>query len=237
MQMKIAIDPEILKDFPDAAIGYMVAAVKVGKSTEYVENLKKTLEAEMNEIGISVDTMMNHPDIARWREVFGKMGVKPSKYKSSLEALLRRLFKGEMWSVSNVVDLYDCTSVLNLLPMGAHDLAKIKGDLTLRHGREGEKFLPLGAGSDVVDVDPRNIVYADDEKIVCWLWNHRDTREAIVTEGTKLAIFLIDHAFATQWRSVSQGLGALECELEKIGAEIKTKGVVDAGRPSVTIEI
>lgn len=234
--MKIAIDPEVLKEFPDAAIGYMVAAVEVGRNAEYADNLKRTLEAGMSEIGISGDNMMNHPDVARWREVFGKMGVKPSKYKSSLEALLRRLFKGEMWSVSDVVDLYDSVSVLNLLPMGAHDLAKIKGSLTLRYGREGEKFLPLGTGSDVVDVDPRNIVYADDEKVVCWLWNHRDTREAMVTEGTKRAIFLVDHAFRTQWRTVGQGLDALERELKNIGAKIETKGVVDAAGPSVTIE-
>lgn len=234
-QMKIAIDQEILRDFPDAAIGYMVAAIEVGRSGEYVENLKKTLAAEMDGIGISGETMMNHPDVARWREVFGKMGVKPSKYKSSLEALLRRLFKGELWSVSDVVDLYDCISVLNLLPMGAHDLAKIKGNLTLRYGREGEEFLPLGAGSDVVAVDPRHILYADDEKVVCWLWNHRDTREATVTEGTKRAIFLIDHAFSTQWRTVGQGLDALARELEKIGAKIETKGVIDAGRPSAII--
>ncbi len=54
-----------------------------------------------------------------------------------------------------MVDCYDCVSAVNLLPMGAHDIAKLKGDLALRYGREGEKFYPLGAGDSVVDVSPK----------------------------------------------------------------------------------
>lgn len=233
--MKISIDKEILNEFPDAAIGYLAAEIEVRDSDPYVESVKNTLQRKMNEIGISADTMMNHPDVRRWRDVFGKMGVKPSKYRSSLEALLRRLFKDEMWNVSNVVDLYNCVSVLNLLPMGAHDLAKLKGGLTLRRGRAGEKFHPLGG--DEIEVDPRNILYADEEKVTCWLWNHRDAREACVTGETKQAVFMIDHAFDTEWRTVAQGVAALGGELEKIGAKIIASGVVDAKNPVAEIDL
>lgn len=233
--MKISIDKEILGEFPDAAIGYLAAEIEVRDSDPYVESMKSTLQRKMNEIGISADTMMDHPDVRRWREVFGKMGVKPSKYRSSLEALLRRLFKGEMWNVSNVVDLYNCVSVLNLLPMGAHDLAKLKGGLILRRGRAGEKFHPLGG--DVIEVDPRNILYADDEKVTCWLWNHRDARESCVTGETKQAVFMIDHAFDTEWRTVAQGVAALSGELEKIGAKIIASGVVDVKNPLAEIDM
>lgn len=233
--MKISIDKEILNEFPDAAIGYLAAEIEVHDSDPYVESVKSTLQRKMNEIGISADTMMDHPDVRRWRDVFGKMGVKPSKYRSSLEALLRRLFKGEMWNVSNVVDLYNCVSVLNLLPMGAHDLAKLKGGLILRRGRAGEKFHPLGG--DEIEVDQRNILYADEEKVTCWLWNHRDAREACVTGETKRAVFMIDHAFDTEWRTVAQGVVALSGELEKIGAKIIASGVVDVKNPLAEIEL
>lgn len=233
--MKISIDKEILGEFPDAAIGYLAAEIEVCGSDPYVESVKGTLQRKMNEIGISADTMMDHPDVRRWRDVFGKMGVKPSKYRSSLEALLRRLFKGEMWNVSNVVDLYNCVSVLNLLPMGAHDLAKLKGGLVLRRGRAGEKFHPLGG--EEIEVDPRNILYADEEKVACWLWNHRDAREACVTGETKQAVFMIDHAFDTEWRTVAQGVASLSGELEKIGAKIIASGVVDVKNPLAEIDL
>lgn len=235
--MKISIDKEIFTKFPDAAIGCLIAGIEIRDSDPYVENVKKTLERKMNDIGISADTMMNHSDIGNWRGVFGSMGVKPSKYKSSLEALLRRLFKGEMWNVSNVVDLYNCVSVLNLLPMGAHDLSKLKGGLTLRFGREGETFPLLGGGESVIDVDPRHVVYADEEKLTCWLWNHRDSREATVSDGTKRAIFMIDHAFETEWRTLEQGIAALTRELEKIGADIIIGGTVNAQNPAIELPL
>ena len=233
--MKLEIEKRIFEVFPDAKIGWLLAEVKVEPSNEYVENMKKGLIERLKDIGISQDTMMLHPDVAGWREVYSKMGVKPSKYMSSLEALLRRTFKGDIWSVSNVVDCYDCVSAVNLLPMGAHDTAKLKGDLVLRYGREGEKFYPLGAGDSVIDVSPKNILYADDEKVCCWLWNYRDTRMASVSEETKTALFLVDCAFETEWRTTEEGLEALSHELELIGCRPLASGVLDADTPECEI--
>lgn len=230
--MKLKIENEIFEVFPAAKIGWMLAEVKVESIDAYVESMKKGLIGRLKDIGISQDTMMLHPDVAGWRDVYSKMGVKPSKYRSSLEALLRRTFKGEMWSVSNVVDCYDCVSALNLLPMGAHDIEKLKGDLVLRFGREGEKFYPLGAGDSVIDVDTRNVVYADEDKVCCWLWNHRDTRDASLSESTKKALFLVDQAFDTEWKTVREGLDYLSSEIEKIGCKTISRGIINAGSPS-----
>lgn len=225
--MKIEIKNEIFEVFPNAKIGWLLAEVKVLPSSEYVEKMKRSLIGRLNDIGISQDTMMLHPDVAGWREVYSKMGVKPSKYRASLESLLRRIFKGDLWSVSNVVDCYDSVSALNLLPMGAYDVEKIKGDLILRFGLEGEKFYPLGAGDSVIDVARQNVVYADDEKVCCWLWNYRDTREASLSEETKKAIFLVDQAFDTEWKTAIEGIDSLSFELEKIDCSVLKSGVID----------
>ena len=225
--MRLEIKNEIFEVFPNAKIGWLLAEINVLPSNEYVEKMKRDLIPRLNDIGISQDTMMLHPDVAGWREVYSKMGVKPSKYRSSLESLLRRIFKGDLWSVSNVVDCYDAVSVLNLLPMGAYDVEKIKGDLVLRFGREGEKFYPLGAGDSVIDVAPKNVVYADEEKVCCWLWNYRDTREASLSENTKKAIFLVDQAFDTEWKTVREGLDSLSSELGKTGCNVLKSGVID----------
>ncbi len=233
--MKIKIENEIFEVFPNAKIGWLLAEVKVVPSNEYVESMKKSLTGRLKDIGISQDTMMLHPDVAGWREVYSKMGVKPSKYRSSLESLLRRAFKGEMWSVSSVVDCYDCVLAINLLPMGAHDIEKLKGGLVLRFGREGEKFYPLGAGDSVIDVDTRNVLYADEEKVCCWLWNHRDTRDASLSESTKEALFLVDQAFDTEWKTVREGLDSLSTELEKIGCKTINSGIVNSRSTSSVI--
>lgn len=234
--MKISIDPKILENFPDAKIGWLRAGVADAGGAAHVRALKAGLEARLNDIGISADTMMMHPDVRRWREVYSAMGVKPSKYRSSLEALLRRVFKGDLWEVSPVVDCYDCVSALSLMPMGAHDMEKLRGGLTLRYARPGEKFYPLGAGDSVIECAERHVVYADGEKVCCWLWNYRDTRDASVDDGTKEALFLVDCAFETEWRAVEEGLAALASELSAIGCEVRKSGVVSAAAPEAETE-
>ena len=239
--MKLSIDKKIIEDFPDAKIGWLRARIADGAGAAGGRNvriaeMKKKLEANLNDMGISADTLTLHPDVRRWRETYSKMGVKPSKYRCSLEALLRRIFKGDIWSVSDVVDCYDCVSALNLLPMGAHDMTKLRGDMVLRYAREGEKFYPLGAGDSVVDCAPPQIVYADGEKVCCWLWNYRDTRDACVDENTREALFLVDCAFETEWRSVEDGLAALAGELEAIGCQVCASGVVRAASPAAEVE-
>ena len=239
--MKLSIDKKITQDFPDAKIGWLRARIADGAGAARGRNvriaeMKKKLEANLNDMGISADTLTLHPDVRRWRETYSKMGVKPSKYRCSLEALLRRIFKGDIWSVSDVVDCYDCVSALNLLPMGAHDMTKLRGDMVLRYAREGEKFYPLGAGDSVVDCAPPQIVYADGEKVCCWLWNYRDTRDACVDENTREALFLVDCAFETEWRSVEDGLAALAGGLEAIGCQVRASGVVRAASPAAEVE-
>jgi len=224
---KIEIDDEVRKQFPEARIGWLLADVEVRESDPYVEELKAALPGVLARHGLNEANLASHPDIARWRDTFSAMGAKPSKYRSSLEALARRVAKGqEMWNVSSVVDCYNCASVTALLSMGAHDTAKLDGAVTLRHGRVGERFFPLGDGGEAVDVDPRNILYADESKVCCWLWCHRDTRLASVTEETTEAVFIVDAAFTPRTTSVEAGLELLAGHLEKIGCRTKTSGVV-----------
>lgn len=225
--VKIEIDEAVRKNYPDARVGWLVAGVEAHGSHPHTEELKAAMRDTLAKHGIDEGNLAAHPDIARWRDVYRAMGAKPSKFRSSLEALVRRVAKGqEMWNVSSVVDCYNCVSVATLLAMGAHDTAKIDGMITLRYGRAGEKFLPLGASGEEIDVDPRNIVYADGSKICCWLWNHRDTRLAGVTEKTEEAVFIVDAAFTPRTTNVEGGLALLAEHLEKIGCTPGARGVV-----------
>ncbi|MDL2263910.1 hypothetical protein LJC31_04580 [Synergistaceae bacterium OttesenSCG-928-I11] len=229
---RIVISPALSERFPDARVGWLLADARVRASDPYVEELKKNLAANLASRGITEENLAKQPDIAAWRDVYSAMGAKPSKYRSSLEALARRVAKGQgLWNVSNVVDCYNCASVATFLPMGAHDTSRVDGVLTLRYGHAGEKFYPLGADEqhEVIDVDPRNVVYADDSKICCWLWNHRDTHLASVQEETKEAIFLIDSAFVPHTTSIEGGLEILAGHLEKIGCKPKDRGIVRPG--------
>ena len=223
----VTIDPEVRRVFPESHVGWLLAGVSVRENHPRIEKMKENLAAELASMGITDENLANRPDIRAWRKVYSMMGAKPSKYRSSLEALVRRVIKGkEMWNVSSVVDCYNCASVSAMLPMGAHDTSRIDGAITLRFGHSGEKFYPLGKDGEAVDVAPRNIVYADETKICCWLWNHRDTRLAAVTRETEEAIFLIDTAFTPHCTTLEQGLDILWERLEEIDCAPKERGVV-----------
>lgn len=169
--------------------------------------------------------MMLHPDIRRWREVFSKMQVKPSKHISSLEEVLTRAFKGKLFTDSTVKNSYNLVSAINLIPIGAVDRDKVEGNLVLRFARAEEKFFPDGPNEKAVDTNINQIVCSDDKKVCRWLWNHRESCSTSLSKNTKNVIFMIDNAFETEWRSVEETISTLSEELEKIGCKIIESGV------------
>ena len=81
------------------------------------------------------------------RQLYKSFGMDPSRHRPSSEALLRRVLKGkDLYRISNVVDTCNLASLSFLLPVGMYDLAKIKGDVTLRTGAEGEQYPGIRKG-------------------------------------------------------------------------------------------
>lgn len=192
--MKFRISKEIFDKYPKTSIGFVVANIFVKDSDPHVEDMKGNLSDALRLMGIKDDNYASHPNIDGWKKIFKDFGMNKS-YRSSVEALVRRIATGDkMWNISNVVDLYNCSSVLSMIPMGGYDLDKVKGDITLRFGKEFDSFDPLGSNDKVV-IDPRHVVYSDDERVICWLWNYRDSKFTSISKETKQAVFFLDSAF------------------------------------------
>lgn len=229
--MRFSIEKAILERYPQIEAGWLVAEIFPKPMDPRVEKWKSALAEELASIGLSMDNLASHPDVAGWRQVFSSMGVKPSKYRSSLEALLRRVLKEKsLWTVNSVVDLYNCVSIRALLPMGAFDLDKVRGDIEIRFGKSGEKFFPLGS-EEQEEVLPGHVVYADSEKICTWLWNHRDSRLTGLDEGSRRAVFVVDRAFSPTTTELGPALDLLWEKLEETGARPKARGICSAGVP------
>lgn len=231
--MLITLEDRVLEKYPEAEIGYLVAQVEVHKNAPFVEELKSTLAAHLQKMGINATNFAVHPSIAAWREVYEKdFQVKAKSYRSSIESLLRRVVTGKgIWNISSVVDLYNCCSIFSLLPMGGYDLQKISGDITIRYARAGEQFLPLGEREKVV-VEPHQIVYADTQRLLCWLWNHKDCAETSIGMETQQVLFFMD---ALEPHKVVGALDQLAFYLEKIHCQPLIRGVLNSGVPQATI--
>ena len=93
------------------------------------------------------------------RTMYKKVGIDPTKTRPSNEALLRRVRKGDtLPRINSAVDIVNWCSLEFQLPYGLYDAAKISGDVTMRIGRDGERY--AGIRKDDVNVGGR-ITVAD----------------------------------------------------------------------------
>ena len=229
--MHFRLDKAVLERYPEAEIGYVVADVSVEGESAFTERLKEGLAAELNEAGINATNFAAHPRIAAWRSLYAEQfGVSPKSYRSSVEALVRRIVMGKkMWKINTIVDLYNCCSTRCLVPIGGYDVASIEGDVSIRMGKTGENFLALGERK-AMPVEPHHIVYADEEKVLCWLWNHKDAEASCITPQTRQVVFFFDFL-----GKADQGaLEELSSNLERLGCKPLKSGVLTSENPEAS---
>jgi DNA/RNA-binding domain of Phe-tRNA-synthetase-like protein len=93
-------------------------------------------------------------ETAAVRTMYKQVGIDPTKTRPSNEALLRRVKKGmPLPRINAMVDVINWCSAELQLPYGLYDLANVRGDVTLRIGRDGEEY--AGIRKDAVHVAGR----------------------------------------------------------------------------------
>ena len=131
--MKFIIINQIFEKYPGVKIGVIVikGMDNSGRSEEILKMLRSQ-EAEQKKLLADVE-MGSLPEIAQWREIYRSFGSNPKDYRSSVEALLRRVRAGnkEIPHINSLVDLYNYLSLKYHLPAGAEDSDKMKGDFRL----------------------------------------------------------------------------------------------------------
>jgi DNA/RNA-binding domain of Phe-tRNA-synthetase-like protein len=199
----------IIEDYPDVHIGVLVGKGLDNKVPNGDLNRlqKEALIVAQDQIGDQPPT--KHPHIASWRELYRSFGSKPSDYRPSAEALIRRALKtGKLPRINNAVDLYNVISVKQVIPMGGFDTDNIDGDIYLRRSNGEENFLPLGA-SETEKTYPGEVVYADSTRILTRRWNYRDADETKISKNTTNLVIFIDASPDTKVENVNIALEEL----------------------------
>ncbi len=95
------------------------------------------------------------PGIARARRLFHAIGLDPTRYRPSSEALFRRCAKGQgLYAINNVVDALNLHSLETLFPMGLYDADQVDGEATARKGCAGETYEGIGRGPQNLEGKP-----------------------------------------------------------------------------------
>lgn len=185
------LDPDFLALFPEATIA--IAVVQGIDNRVEDPEIWPMLETEIERAAAAVSDgeISQHPAVAPWRAAFALFGVKPSKYRSSIEAMLRSAQSGRLRSINPLVDLYNTISLRHKLPVGGEDLAKVVGDIRLTRAHGDELFVPLGAEAPEFP-PPGAVIYRDDESVICSCWNWREAERTMLTEATTDAVLVIE---------------------------------------------
>ncbi len=190
--MRFIVERKIFDEFPKVIIAVVVGKdVKNSETCDELSSLLQEQEEKTHEV-FKLNELKRHVLIANWVEIYKKFGEKEKI--ASHHALIKRILKGKgLPRISALVDCFNYVSLKYVTPIGGEDLDRVKGDIKLCFARGNERFIPLGS-SELRHPKKGEVVYKDEEKVLCRCWNWRESEEAKITLDTKNVIYFIDVA-------------------------------------------
>ena len=107
------------------------------------------------------------------------------------ENLIKLLIKREdLVHINKAVDIYNIISIDSKLCLGAHDIDKVSGNVTLKIIDGTENFIPLGSEESKPVASGEYSFVDDDNDVICWL-DIRQVDKTKVTENSKNVLYLV----------------------------------------------
>ncbi|MGE0753128.1 MAG: B3/4 domain-containing protein [Variibacter sp.] len=181
------------------------------------------------------------PGIAAWREAYRAFGIKQTRYRSSVERLVKNVLAGrELPRVNGFVDLYNAVSLAHVLPLGADDLDRVAPPFAFRYAREDDTFVDM---ADAANGDgetepsppkPGEVVFADAEKVLCRRWNWRQDARSLIRPETTRAIVTVQSNGAGD---VDAAVADLATLITRFCSGRTASAIADAANPNVSIDL
>lgn len=235
--MQFKISPEIFQKFPQTKIGVLVVRDLDNAGAGFTEVLER-IRTVSNSLSqeFSLDTISQVPFVARWREIYRSFGAKPSDYRSSIENLIRMTLKGrELGHINTLVDVYNLISLKYKLPLGGEDIDRMVGDLELTVATGGEPAVQLLGDQEAEKPFVGEVLYRDDEGIICRCWNWREGKRTMLTENTKNAVLVAEANCVGEYDTLDRALNELEELVGKYTSGKVTRAILSAECPAVPI--
>lgn len=215
------VDDAVFALRPDYRVGLLVVdGIEPGESDQVSEAMLQEAESAAR-AALAVGPVTDIPHVAAWRETFQAFGAKPSRYRSSVEALIRRA-EGGLPRVNRLTDVYNAISVKHQIPLGGEDLSAYAGLPQLVRAAGGEPFDTYADGEPIIEhVDAGEVIWRDDEGVTCRRWNWRQCRRTQLTDDTRTALFILDVLEPITDAALETALDELQGALEGFGSEIR----------------
>jgi DNA/RNA-binding domain of Phe-tRNA-synthetase-like protein len=226
--------PEIWREFPQLAAG---ALVLDGVRTDVDPEPALAPWHERARARLGGGSESDLPEISAWRRVYGRMGLKPTQYRSAAEALLRRFRReGSLPRVHPLVDVCNAVSLAYAVPIAVIDLAGVSGDLEVRRGRGDEEHLAWSG--EVEKPEPGEVIYADGAGHAhARRWTFRQSRRSTVTDGTRAALIVAEAVHATAAADVAELVDELARDLAALWTAPRARAILTADAPRLEIAL
>ena len=226
MAVPFDYDSSVLDRFPTIRAGVIVASgLSNGPAPPALrDRYASEQQSVLAEIGET--PLAEIPAVAAWRRAFSAFGVKPTQYRSAIESLLRRLTKkGDIPSISTLVDIGNLVSIRHRLPIALLDRAHIAGVTTVHFAGGDERFTDLGS-SETIRPQPGEIVFTDEEAVVSarrWCW--RQSAESATRPETTDVLITVEGHHEGADADVAAALGDLRRLLAEFQADASVSAV------------
>ncbi|MDL2060419.1 phenylalanine--tRNA ligase beta subunit-related protein [Mesosutterella sp. AGMB02718] len=230
------VDPKVFEALPTYCLG-IVAARGIDNHA-----FSKAIEDFLNEEIQKFHEQVSDQDIRELRNVkacrsaFQKLGMNPNRFMCSIEALGRRVKKTPaLPHINSIVDIGNAFSLRYQLPMGAHDVDKWEGGLSVRFSEAGDHFQPMGE-EQAEPVPEGELVYVSGRTVKTRRWIWRQSDDGKITEDTSYAFFPIDGFSDVNLDQVMEARDLLAKMLKAVFSCEPAVGFVDAQHPEFRLE-
>lgn len=143
MDKRIAIAPELSQVNEKVGLIQVEGTFTFNAHSEQLWESIDQLTAHLEEL--ELDETRTFPSIQSLRATYKACGKAPSRYRSSCEAMMRRIVQGKgLYQVNTAVDLGNYISLSSKYSIGFYDRDCIDGDINFSIGQEGETYKGIG---------------------------------------------------------------------------------------------
>lgn len=191
-ELTYSIADEVFELFPGYVRGVVLAYdVENGKTPPALIEMMRDAEASVRD-RVALEEVAAHPRIASWREAYRAFGAPPSKFRSSIEAMVRRALRNqELPAINTLVDIGNVLSLRFLVPTGGHAIDEVTQDISLRPATGDEEFVAFGS-DEIEHPKPGEIIFAEGNTVLTRRWTWRQANHTLTLPATKSIEFNVD---------------------------------------------
>lgn len=226
--MHFSHSAEIWRQFPQLVPGLLVID-GIQPAVEVEPHLRPWFERARARLQQGPESEL--AEVSAWRRAYAQMGLKPTKYRSAGEALLRRFRReDDLPRLHPLIDLCNALSLAFALPVAVFDLDQVTGYLEVRHAQGDEEHLAFSG--EIETPAPGEIIFADaDNHAHARRWTFRQSRRSTVGPETARVLIVTEALHESAPDDIRALLAALAAGVTALWRKPRQQAILSAASP------